>query len=76
MKKFWMLGWLVFALAACETETGLTVQEQLATDIATIDAYLEDNNIQDVLTHPSGLRYVIKENGTDCRKHTRYHSDN
>ena len=67
MKKIWMMGWLVLVLAACEKEIGLTGQEQLATDIATIDAYLEDNNIQNVLTDPSGLRYVIKENGTGSK---------
>jgi FKBP-type peptidyl-prolyl cis-trans isomerase FkpA len=44
-------------------------QVQLQTDIAAIDAYLTANNVKDVQTDPSGIRYVISKaasGGTPC----------
>lgn len=37
---------------------------QLEEDITVIDAYLSENNIENVQEHESGLRYVINEQGT------------
>ncbi|MDZ7806286.1 MAG: FKBP-type peptidyl-prolyl cis-trans isomerase [Gracilimonas sp.] len=39
-------------------------ESQLEEDIAAIDAYLAENNIEDVQEHSSGLRYVINESGS------------
>lgn len=49
---------------SCDPEPNLTNvdEEQLALDIAAIDEYLLENNI-DAETHPSGLRYQIIEEG-------------
>lgn len=41
----------------------ITTEEQLEIDISIIDAYLNDNNI-DAIVDPTGLRYVIIEEGT------------
>ena len=37
---------------------------QLEEDIAAIDTYISENNIDNVQEHSSGLRYVIDEQGT------------
>ena len=37
---------------------------QLEKDISAIDAYLADNNIENVQEHSSGVRYVIHEEGS------------
>ncbi|MFV1883099.1 MAG: FKBP-type peptidyl-prolyl cis-trans isomerase [Balneola sp.] len=52
----------------CDFEPDLNVnQTQLAKDIEAIDAYLEgyqeENNVQ-VESHPSGIRYLIKREGS------------
>ncbi len=47
----------------CDADLNFQVDEtQLALDIAEIDAYLEQNDIQ-AMEHPSGLRYVIEREG-------------
>lgn len=63
MKKIWLLVVLVVALAGCNKDGGLPFEEQMAKDVAIIDKYLEDNNIQNVIIDGSGLRYVIHEEG-------------
>lgn len=48
----------------CDSSPDLDVNEtQLAADIAKIDAYLEANKIV-AEKHPSGLRYIIKREGS------------
>jgi len=50
----------------CNYELNLTGIDstQLEEDITAIDAYLSENNIENVQEHESGLRYVINEQGT------------
>lgn len=51
----------------CTLEPNLNVnQAQLEADVDSIDAYLSANDI-DAEIHPSGLRYVINEQGTGGR---------
>tara|TARA_R110000868_G_scaffold259361_5_gene517289 strand:+ start:52862 stop:53395 length:534 start_codon:yes stop_codon:yes gene_type:complete len=58
----------------CDSEPNLDVdQDQLAIDVAKIDAYLEtkraeiEANGNTIEIHPSGIRYVIKRKGTGDR---------
>ncbi len=46
-------------LTACSTDKTLSTEEQLQKDIATIDKYLTDNAVANVIKDPSGLRYVV-----------------
>jgi len=51
----------------CGIEPNLSVdQDQLANDIATIDAFLQSNDIE-AQEHPSGIRYVITRSGEGDR---------
>ncbi len=68
-KTFWTLfsiiiiGTLTSCDNECKFEPNLDVnQSQLAEDIAEIDAFLEENEIEAV-SHPSGIRYVLKRAG-------------
>ncbi len=54
----------VIASISCGSNEEIpTYEEQLAIDTALIDAYLEENGI-DAVIDPSGLRYVIRNEGT------------
>lgn len=66
-----LTGWfLVVLMIGCKTTDPVpTYEEQLAEDIAIIDAYLAANGIV-AQTHESGLRYVITE-PTDGPKPTK-----
>lgn len=56
-----------------------TPAEQLAYDINVIDAYIQEKGITNVIKDPSGLRYVIHEQGTgpmadlSCQLKLRYY---
>lgn len=64
MKKISIVLSLVLLgfLSACVQNDIITFEEQLMNDLATIDNFLVQNDI-DVLEHESGLRYVIDEEG-------------
>jgi FKBP-type peptidyl-prolyl cis-trans isomerase FkpA len=68
MRKLLLLSFLFIITTSCDrdecdVEPNLSVDEnQLATDIAKIDAYLAENNIE-AQQHPSGLRFSIIEKG-------------
>lgn len=57
---------MVVAILAmgCDGNEILDFEEQLAVDIAAIDKYIEDNDIQDVQIDPSGIRYIEHKEGT------------
>ncbi|MFA5668091.1 MAG: FKBP-type peptidyl-prolyl cis-trans isomerase [Balneolaceae bacterium] len=64
---------LVFVFSSCKKDDGCTSepnlqvsQEQLALDIAAIDAYLTENEIN-AQTDDTGLRYVITNEGTGAK---------
>ena len=63
MRGIWLLTLVVLALAGCNKEEGLSFEEQMAQDVQTIDDFLEENNVQNVIVHSSGIRYVIHEDG-------------
>ena len=44
-------------------DNSLTDEEQYKLDLELIDAYILENEIQDVLIHSSDIRYTIKETG-------------
>src|SRR5690606_10858327 len=46
-----------------QAKLSLQNEEQLATDIAIIDAYLRENNLHAQNT-PSGVRYIVHDEGT------------
>jgi len=53
----------ILCITACEeVEVVYDHNQQLATDIAIIDAYLEEQNISAQI-HPSGMRYTVLEEG-------------
>lgn len=53
----------IFGLFGCSKDEGISVQEQLAIDVAIIDDYLEDNGIV-AEVHESKIRYVVTQEGT------------
>lgn len=58
---------LVIVLFGCAKPVDVvTPEEQLQLDIETIDAYLATNNVTAV-KHPSGLRYVITQQGAGAK---------
>lgn len=57
-----ILAGLIVGLFACERTTFYNPYAQLEEDIAKIDAYLEENDI-DAIRSGSGLRYVVHEPG-------------
>ena len=62
-----MAGVLTSCNNECESEPNLNVnQAQLAEDIEIIDAFLAENEIE-AQEHPSGIRYVIKREGTGSK---------
>lgn len=72
MRYFFFLLTIPLLLASCNrdkcgVDVNLNVdQAQLSADIAAIDAYLSQNGIQ-AQEHPSGLRYVIDDEGDGSR---------
>ncbi|WP_018127297.1 FKBP-type peptidyl-prolyl cis-trans isomerase [Balneola vulgaris] len=51
--------------SGCDVDVNTNVdQAQLESDIAAIDAYIEENQIQNVQTDPTGIRYVITTEGS------------
>ena len=58
---------LFVVLFGCSKDKTLTVEEQLQKDIATIDKYVTDNSIANVVKDPSGLRYTIVATGTGVK---------
>ena len=64
------LGFLIIAfsivLSSCSPEevNSISEAEQLAIDVELIDTWLADNNIADVIIHPTGIRYTINKLGT------------
>jgi FKBP-type peptidyl-prolyl cis-trans isomerase len=65
MKNIFLLITLLTSFlffSSCSNDD-ISPTEQLSNDVATIEAYLEDNNI-DYESHVSGLRYVIHDPGT------------
>ncbi|MEJ0029707.1 MAG: FKBP-type peptidyl-prolyl cis-trans isomerase [Bacteroidota bacterium] len=62
-------GWAFFALFAlvvtgCLDKAQFDTAAQMTTDIATIDAYLQTNNITNVIKDQSGLRFAFTTVGT------------
>ncbi len=53
----------IVLFSSCKEDEPLTVQDQLNIDIGILDDYLAENNIE-AQEDPSGLRYVINEQGT------------
>jgi FKBP-type peptidyl-prolyl cis-trans isomerase FkpA len=64
MKKTLVLALTMIGLSSCGSEDILSEEQQLAKDIDLIDNHIADNNIQNVVEHPSGIRYVVNEEGT------------
>lgn len=58
---------IVVGLVGCNKDVELSYEEQMASDTAEIDAYLEENNITDAIEHTSGIRFVIQEEGTGIK---------
>ena len=63
MKRFVLFLFVLSTLVACKDDDELTYDQQLAVDTALIDDFLEANNITAQID-PSGLRYVILEQGS------------
>lgn len=63
MKRFLLCLFVLGSLVGCKDDDELTFEQQLAVDTALIDEYLTTNNIT-AQVDPSGLRYVIHEQGS------------
>ena len=61
---FNLLLLILFALTACEDEV-LTNDEQAQRDDELIQAYIADNNLQNVVKTESGLYYLITDKPSD-----------
>ncbi|MEQ6119884.1 FKBP-type peptidyl-prolyl cis-trans isomerase [Reichenbachiella sp. MALMAid0571] len=63
---FKRVGYMTMAVVlwSCGGDSGLSVEEQFAIDDEKIEAYIATNNLQDVQTTTSGLRYIITREGT------------
>lgn len=55
---------LVYQVSIVEIERTDAEEQQFASDIAAIEAYLEENSIVDAIEHPSGIRYTIETPGS------------
>ena len=64
MRKTLVIALTVIGLSSCGGEDILNEEQQLAKDIDLIDTHIGDNNIQNVIEHPSGIRYVVNKEGT------------
>lgn len=63
MKRFILCLFVLGTLVGCKDDEELSFEEQLAVDTALIDDFLTANNIT-AQVDPSGLRYVIHEQGS------------
>jgi FKBP-type peptidyl-prolyl cis-trans isomerase len=54
----------------CSDTPRLPDDEQLVNDVALINKYLNDNNVTNIQTHPSGLRYTVESLGTGAKPTT------
>lgn len=63
---------MAFVATACfdEGEDIPDFNEQLEKDILLIDDYLETNNVQNVIEHSSGIRYVLNRDSVGGKKIT------
>jgi FKBP-type peptidyl-prolyl cis-trans isomerase len=66
MKRLLFAAVVWCCVASCNKHTELDFNAQLQKDIATIDAFLANNNIN-ATQDPSGLRYVITSVGTGIK---------
>ena len=62
-KGFLVVFLFALAIACTETSVPLSTSEQLAIDVALIDEFLEENNI-DAVKDESGLRYIVLAQGS------------
>ena len=63
ISNFWLATLLILTCCLDVGDSGPSFEQQLKMDLDTIDAYLEDNNI-DALQDPNNLiRYVIHDEG-------------
>lgn len=66
-KLSYLLVLLIVGLSGCNSTDIIQPNKQLNLDIIAIDQYLADNNVPNVIAHPSGLRYQILEEGTGTK---------
>jgi FKBP-type peptidyl-prolyl cis-trans isomerase len=59
-----ILSGLIFGCDKGIIIENLTDEEQFEIDLELIDAYLVENEVQDVLIHSSDIRYTINESGS------------
>lgn len=65
MRKVGVLYLLVFILLmSCTSEDVFSEDEQLRVDIELIENFLAENNLEAQVIEPSGVRYVIHQEGT------------
>lgn len=64
MKKIGILLAVVIGLSGCNDNQLLSFEDQLAKDVQAIDDYVDEHNIADVVVDPSGIRYVVNQEGT------------
>jgi FKBP-type peptidyl-prolyl cis-trans isomerase len=66
MKKIFVFALMIVAIVACNktADPPLTADEIYTRDQAGIDEYLASNGITNAIMHKSGVRYVIKNEGT------------
>lgn len=64
MKRILVLAVMVIGLSSCGSEDILNEVQQLAKDIDLIDTYIAEKDIQNVIVHSSGIRYIVHEEGT------------
>ena len=55
---------IAFVAMGCDGNEILSFEEQMAADIEAIDKYIEENDIQDTQIDPSGIRFIVHEEGT------------
>lgn len=58
---------LVYEINVLKTKRNSVEQARFELDTASIAAYLRDNDVENVLTHPSGVRYVVTTTGTGSK---------
>ena len=64
MRNLLLIMFVALLATGCGSNDILDFEEQMAVDTAAIDQYIEDNDIQDVQIDPSGIRYIVHEEGT------------
>lgn len=63
IKAFMVLGIMTLAFSACKPDKVFDTEEQFTRDTVLIEQYLADNSLV-AETDESGIRYIIKEQGT------------